>query len=279
MPLSTIPSDGLDSQAQYYGFKNRIINGDMRIDQRNNGASVTNPNGYVPDRWVAVVTGTAQRVADAPSGFVNSLSLNGSSGFPQCAQRIESANAVDLVGSFVTVSFWAKRVSGTTELRVQLLYPNALDTWSSSTIIQEAVYTAPAIGAWIKYTITSNAVMPTNAANGLGVLIYSPSGASETRITGVQLEKGTTATSFDYVDYGRQLMQCQRYYQNYPAVYLAPLVSGVSVGNFPLPVTMRASPTLASNASGFTAVITQPTYLNMYAATAGGYTLTANSEL
>ena len=32
-------------------------------------------------------------------------------------------------------------------------------------------------------------------------------------ITGVQLEKGSTATSFDYLDYGRSLIQCQRYYE------------------------------------------------------------------
>ena len=31
-----------------FGFKNRIINGDMRIDQRNAGASVTPANAIMP---------------------------------------------------------------------------------------------------------------------------------------------------------------------------------------------------------------------------------------
>jgi hypothetical protein len=32
-------------------------------------------------------------------------------------------------------------------------------------------------------------------------------------LTGVQLEKGSTATSFDYRDYGRELAMCMRYFQ------------------------------------------------------------------
>jgi hypothetical protein len=34
------------------------------------------------------------------------------------------------------------------------------------------------------------------------------------KIALVQLEKGSTATDFEYVDYGRQLQMCQRYYQS-----------------------------------------------------------------
>ena len=41
MPLTTVQSGMMDSVAQYYSFKNRIINGAMVIDQRNAGASVT----------------------------------------------------------------------------------------------------------------------------------------------------------------------------------------------------------------------------------------------
>ena len=71
MPLSTIPSAGLDSQAQFTGFKNRIINGNMRIDQRNAGASVTlaaSTSGYLVDRMRAANqtdgTFTVQRLSD-----------------------------------------------------------------------------------------------------------------------------------------------------------------------------------------------------------------------
>ena len=63
-------------------FKNRIINGDMRIDQRNAGAAVSwaaNTNGYTLDRWKltqnGTVASTVQRstVVPAGQGFTNSL--------------------------------------------------------------------------------------------------------------------------------------------------------------------------------------------------------------
>ena len=41
MPLTTVSPGMLDTTAQYYGFKSRIINGNMAIDQRNAGASYT----------------------------------------------------------------------------------------------------------------------------------------------------------------------------------------------------------------------------------------------
>ena len=51
----TFPDGTVQSTVGYVPFRNRIINGDMRIDQRNNGASTT-PSGasagtYTLDRW------------------------------------------------------------------------------------------------------------------------------------------------------------------------------------------------------------------------------------
>ena len=46
---------------------NRLINGDMRIDQRNNGApvAVTSSSPYTVDRWTAGMTG-ANGTSGAP---------------------------------------------------------------------------------------------------------------------------------------------------------------------------------------------------------------------
>jgi len=56
-----------------------------------------------------------------------------------------------------------------------------------------------------------NLIQPTGTVSVVGT-----SGATF-YITGVQLEKGSTATSFDYLDYGRSLIQCQRYFEmSYP---------------------------------------------------------------
>jgi hypothetical protein len=111
------------------GFRNRIINGDMRIDQRNNGASISllSATGYAVDRWVTVAFGgtaggfSAQRVTDAPAGFTNSLrittttadaSITAADNY-QLVQVIEGFNTADLAfgtasASTVTLSFWVK---------------------------------------------------------------------------------------------------------------------------------------------------------------------------
>jgi hypothetical protein len=45
-------------------------------------------------------------------------------------------------------------------------------------------------------------------------------------ITGVQLEAGTSATPFEYRDYGRELLMCQRYYEKTFPVETAPVNNG-----------------------------------------------------
>lgn len=111
------------------GFRNRIINGDMRIDQRNNGASVTVNSGsdfYAADRWPAYGESadgvfTVQRSTTAPAGFTNSLlatvtTADASIGATQryfVEQKIEGFNVADLgFGSAsaqtVTLSFWVR---------------------------------------------------------------------------------------------------------------------------------------------------------------------------
>ena len=74
MALTQVQQGMLTTQAQYTGFKNRIINGGMKIDQRNAGASQTITAAaalaYTVDRWYAYCTGanvTGQRVG---AGFV-----------------------------------------------------------------------------------------------------------------------------------------------------------------------------------------------------------------
>ena len=108
-------------------FRNRFINGDMRIDQRNAGAAVTHSGSadlYVLDRWVCNSTGTpqfsVQQVTDAPTGFVNSSKLTTTtSGTPAAGdfsyyrQYIEGTNIADLgwgaAGALtITLSFWVK---------------------------------------------------------------------------------------------------------------------------------------------------------------------------
>ena len=114
--------------------KNRIINGDMRIDQRNAGASVAISgavSGYCVDRWLYFVgnsgAATVQRSTVAPSGFTNSLvytvttpdSSVAAGDYATLEQRIEGLNVADLgfgsaIASSVTASFWVRSsITGT----------------------------------------------------------------------------------------------------------------------------------------------------------------------
>jgi hypothetical protein len=117
-------------------LRNRIINGDMRIDQRNAGASVTvnnaSNNTFSVDRWQGAGETsdgvfTLQRSTVAPTGFTNSLlatvtTADASVGASQryfIQQRIEGFNTADFgwgaAGALsVTLSFWVRSsVTGT----------------------------------------------------------------------------------------------------------------------------------------------------------------------
>lgn len=135
MGIQTV-SQSLTNEGVTLSFKNRFINGNMTIDQRNNGSLVTGANNttntYMTDRWKNnVISGggacSAQRVVDAPSGFQHSLKLTVTT-TDDCstatdrydiAQIVEGVNIVDFAlgtssAKTFTVSFWVKSsVTGT----------------------------------------------------------------------------------------------------------------------------------------------------------------------
>ncbi len=109
------------------GTRNRIINGDMRIDQRNAGASVATSSGtgvFVTDRWALGYSQTSkftgQRSTVAPAGFTNSLLVTSSSAYSVTSSdyfflrhNIEGFNTADLGwgaagATSVTLSFWVR---------------------------------------------------------------------------------------------------------------------------------------------------------------------------
>ena len=107
------------------GARNRIINGDMRIDQRNAGASVTpTAQGYTLDRWRAALSQSSkysvQQSSTSATGFTNSLLATSLSAYTVGAaewfglqQSVEGFNASDLAwgtanAKTVTLSFWVR---------------------------------------------------------------------------------------------------------------------------------------------------------------------------
>ena len=198
------------------GFRrNRIINGAMQIDQRNNGVSqtITTAGAYTVDRWLAGPVGasiTGQRVA-GPTGYQYAYQMNGAAGVTQIGfqQRIESFNVADLVSQNVTLSVV---ISNTllTSVTWNAYYANAVDNFSAVTLIATGNFTVSSTAT--QYTATFNA--GANAANG--ILIQFVVGAQTSgnwKVAGVQLEPGSYATPFERLPIGEVLLLCQRYYE------------------------------------------------------------------
>ena len=114
MPIQTA-SQALSNEGggnSPYGFKNRVINGAMVIDQRQAGSnvaasSISNGGYFTADRWAASTTQsskyTIQQVTDAPAGFKNSVKLTSVSAYSPISsdyfgvmQLIEGYNVADL---------------------------------------------------------------------------------------------------------------------------------------------------------------------------------------
>ena len=251
-PLETVV--GQFSSASTMGFKNRIINGAMGISQR--GTSGTVSGAYMLDRWYANQSGTAPAWSQlygslfAPQRY--GLQLTGAAGntATQINQRIESINSADLANGVVTVSGWFYQNTGSTmTLPFQIFYATVgVDNYTSAIASITAVNVSLPNNVW---TYLSNQItLPSVASQGIQLAI-TPTALGTSQIfvmSNVQLEKGSIATSFDYRPYGTELQLCQRYYQSYSAGFV--IDTGSAFQTFPLPVTMRAVPTLSGTAVG-----------------------------
>jgi len=302
-PTLTLQSENV---SPFIGFRNRVINGAMMIDQRNAGASISLPDGsaaysFPVDRFACArangATATGQQSTVAPAGFTNSLLItNGtgitvaSSGQGYVVHFIEGLNVADLGwgtanAQSVTVSFWTRSsITGTHSgslfnLAFNRSYPfnytiSSANTWEYKTI----TIAGDTTGTWsttntrgicLSFNNGSGSTYLGTAGSWAGAGYYGASGSvalnsvtgSTFYITGVQLERGSVATSFDYRPYGTELQLCRRYswVWNYDAVSNA--YSGwvgfsystsavVIMAHYP--VEMRGTPTMTtSTASDF----------------------------
>ena len=238
--------------------RNRIINGDMRIDQRNAGSVATVSSDYTVDRWKFQEGGSGgqvvsvQQVTDAPVGFLNSFKLTNTTASSSVTadaynmfwQAIEGLNWSDLEwgtsdAKSVTISFWVKAsIAGNYSLAVRsstndrsYVTPYAIssaDTWEYKTVTiagptsgtfntdnTKAIQVAFTHSMGSNYTSSGNNAWQSESKIGAtGTQVALSNTVNSTwQVTGVQLEANTTATPFEHLQYGQQLLLCQRYYQ------------------------------------------------------------------
>jgi len=195
---------------------------------------------------------TLQRNTDAPAGFINSVvatvtTANASLGGTETVrleQRVEGFNVADLGwgtanAKTVTLSFWAKssltgtfggtvRNSGTGGNRIYIFNYSisAANTWEYKTITiagdtSGTWLTDNGIGLIIQWSLGAGADRVGTAGSWGSTFLTGVTGQTQVigtsgatwRVTGVQLEVGTQATSFEYRQYGTEFDLCRRYYE------------------------------------------------------------------
>jgi hypothetical protein len=268
--------------------RNRIINGDMRIDQRNAGASVTpTSSSYTLDRYYCFMDAASkysvQQSSTAPAGFTNSMLFTSTSAYIVgsgevfgFAQFIEGFNVADLGwgtadAKTVTLSFWVRSsLTGTFGGAFQnsannRSYPFTYTISSANTWEQKSVTIAgDTTGTWLtnngkgitlRFSLGASSTASGTAGSWAAANYYSATGATSVvgtngatfYITGVQLEAGSVATSFERRHYGQELALCQRYFQK---VDYRHQNGGVTANwylyNIPFLVAMRAAPSLVA---------------------------------
>ncbi|CAB4144572.1 hypothetical protein UFOVP456_50 [uncultured Caudovirales phage] len=319
MPLTQIPTGmfednsvtsaklSADLRNQTPAFKNRIINGDMRIDQRNAGASVTpttSAQAFAVDRTSTIVSQnsklTVQQNAGSvtpPAGFTNYLGATSSSAYSVLTsdyfnfnQTIEGFNIADLGwgtanAQTVTLSFWIRssltgthsgslRNGAANRSYVFSFSVSSANTWEQKTITiagdtsgtwqtgnGAGMFVSFNLGAGSTFATTAGAWVAGNFIGATGSVNVVGTNGATFYITGVQLEKGSTATSFDYRPYGTELQLCQRYFEksvnidtaiftNTIATFYGNMQSSISNGSWyltiPYKVTKRAAPTVVT---------------------------------
>ena len=278
--------DAIDTSVWNVGFgqagKNKIINGDFGINQRN-FTSIATTNTYGYDRFFIVladgtVTWTPQVFALGAAPVAGYESTNFSrivttgqtavSAIARLDQRIE--NVRTFAGQTVTVSFWAKAATGTPSIAPEFQQvfgsggsPSATVNGIIAGTPKQAITTS-----WARYSFTiavpsiSGKTIGTNNDSSLTLGLYVSAGSNFNARTGslgiqsntfdiwgVQVEYGSKATPFQTATGTIQgeLAACQRYLPAWTGTSNQTLGVAANTNNtrvtVPFMVTPRVAPT------------------------------------
>ena len=232
----------------------------------------------------------------APVGFTDYLGVTSTSAYSVLTgdtflirQTIEGFNIADLGwgtanAKTVTLSFWVRSsltgtfggalVNGAATFRS---YPysyviSAANTWEYKTITiagdtsgtwnttnGAGIFVRFGLGSGSTFSGTAGAWATGNFVQPTGTVSVVGTNGATFYITGVQLERGTQATSFEHRQYQQELALCQRYYSKSYNTSVVPgtvgndgavstsstaTAAGGVITSFGFPVEMRASPTM-----------------------------------
>jgi hypothetical protein len=238
---------GAPTSLGYSAGKNKIINGDFYINQRN-FTSATASDSYGFDRWLqqfnsstpasttysaqTFTPGTAPVAGYEGKNFARQVTTSQVSApdYAYLVQRIESVRT--LANQTVVVSFWAKAASGTPKVSVEFtqLFGSG---GSPSSPVRNYIGQVTLSTSWTRYSVTasiasiSGKTIGTAGDDWLGLYLWTSAGSDYNARTnslglqnntfdfwGVQVENGTTATAFQTATGTLQgeLAACQRYY-------------------------------------------------------------------
>jgi hypothetical protein len=273
----------LAAGAQWAAGKNRIINGNLAVNQRNFTSNTTtgaynfdrffqtNSGGTVTVTPQLFTAGAAPVAGYEAKNFVRIVTASQSAAgdYALYGQKIEDVRT--LAGQTATVSFWAKAATGTPKIGV------VLDQYfgtggSASATVTNAAATQTITTSWVRYSFTitvpsiSGKTIGTANDSSLSLYIITSTGANlvaagypntgiqniTVDIWGIQVEQGSTATAFQTATGTIQgeLAACQRYYYAHAVGANKMIGSGTyytattMYATVAFPVSMRVGPTI-----------------------------------
>jgi hypothetical protein len=313
---SVTPADGAYTLDRWKTFVSQA----SKLTIQQNAGSVTPPVGY--SKYLGITVGASANVTVGASDYFAVL------------QVIEGQNVADMAwgtasAATITISFWVRSSltgtfggafrNGTGNRSYPFTYTiSAANTWEQKSITiagdtSGTWVTTNAAGAFLEFGLGVGSTYSGTAGAWAGASYESATGAVkliETNsatfyITGVQLEKGSTATSFDYRPYSAELQLCQRYYEVIGGQYAYDIffdgynTAGSTLAQYlAFKATKRAAPTLtfsgtfnyfnsssfaiagaSSNTNGFTGIISVTATGRAYMYSAASGSVLVSSEL